>query len=264
VFPSTSSDRRVGGRYREVALCEALGQWKAPRFSDELQSFVRRARGGILATPKCSRFPGATRGRGRRWGVQAPSSWPPYRCVHADSRVSGLKGGVLRNVVLALRRRALGCSQSRSGNRAWQGELLSAEVGSSIGVLGLRRWLQKSVRGIRSREAILVAAGAGDGGLAQGGFVCWKAKGCLESDEPETVSSTKNLRRVACWRKTFGTKDAFSLHGLLAERVLASWRWRLRLFDGDTDVRATALTNSTVVTSRCGCARLSGEVSRVT
>lgn len=124
--------------------------------------------------------------------------------------------------------------------------------------------MQKSARGIRSREAILVAAGAGDGGLAHGGCVRRKAKGCLESDEPETVSSTKNLRRVACWRKTFGTTDAFSLHGLLVELVLASWRWRLRLFGGDTDVRATALTNSMVVISRCGCARLSGEVSRVT
>lgn len=123
--------------------------------------------------------------------------------------------------------------------------------------------MQKSARGIGLREAIPVAAGVGDGGLAHGG-VHQKAKGCLESGEPETARSAKDLRRVACWWKTFGAVEALSLHGRLVESVLARWRRRLRQSDGDTNVRAAALTNSTAVTGCSAFVRLSGEVSRMT
>lgn len=124
--------------------------------------------------------------------------------------------------------------------------------------------MQKSAGGIGLREAVPVVAGMGDGGLAASGFGCWNAKRCRELGEPETASSTKDLWRVTCWWKAFGAVEALSLHGLVVEPVLARWKRRLRQSVGETDVRATALSASVVVTGHIGLARLSGEVGRMT
>jgi hypothetical protein len=153
-------------------------------------------------------------------GVRVRSSWPLHRCVQADSEVPGLQERRSSDRRFGTSVSCSCCSQSREGNLAWQGDCFLVGVESSIGVPGLCRWLQKSVRGIGLREAIPVVAGAGDGGLAHGGFHR-KAKGCRDSGEPETASPTKGLRRVTCWWKAFGAAETSSLHGLLVEPVLA-------------------------------------------
>lgn len=83
----------------------------------------------------------------------------------------------------------------REGDLSGQEDVLLIEVRSSIGVLGLCCWLQKSARGVGFREATLVAAGVGDGGLAPRRFRRG-AKGRLESGEPETGRRRKGLRRA--------------------------------------------------------------------
>jgi len=96
-------------------------------------------------------------------------SGPLHRCVQADSRRLRLArvrrkarswGYGFRLVLLAARG---GASQRRRSRRR---NLVGGEVGLFARCARVPFWLQKSARGVGLREAILVAAGVGDGGLA--------------------------------------------------------------------------------------------------
>jgi hypothetical protein len=80
--------------------------------------------------------------------------------------------------------------------------------------------LQKSARGVGLREAILVAARAGDGGLALRQQTVEGRKGVASSTSWERLVAAKGLWRVTRWWKASWTGKATAFHGVAVEAVL--------------------------------------------
>jgi hypothetical protein len=84
-------------------------------------------------------------------------------------------------------------------------------------------WLHKSVSGVRSRSATVVAAVEADGDLALG-----REPGAKRDRErsPGLAArrEVKGPRRVACWLQTLGVVETGILHGVKAKAVLVG-RW---------------------------------------
>jgi hypothetical protein len=128
-------------------------------------------RGEPRPLPRPGDLPGSPGRKGRQWGARVPSSGPLHRCVHAGSWGLGrcewrldwrLPGASVSGSCCSPPREAtLGGTAVRETN-------LRAKVHALDRCARALYWLQKSARGVGSREAISVAAGVGDGGLAPG------------------------------------------------------------------------------------------------
>lgn len=176
------------------------------------------------------------------WGARALESRPLRRCVQADSRVTRSVRGAQRVPPVVS---AAGTHGSRRvGPRGWhrsESRAIAVRVrsGSSSGVPRIPSWLQKSSSSVWPREATPVAAGVGDGGLAQSGDR--RRRNTLTGPVPETAIGPLGSRRAARWWKASRTVAAVALHGAAGKAVLAR---RLvapsRTPAGDGGVRVTA------------------------
>lgn len=165
VLPTSQS--MCGSAVSRVGSRKTLRQWKAPRCSRRVAA-VRAAdpAGNLGCFHPVSLFQAWQDGSGddEVSGLLLVSLYTaacmPARGFSTDA------GGASRsaNSEPWFRARVARCRE-RATSRGGRNSFL-IEVRSSIGVLGLCCWLQKSARGIGLREAVPVAAGAGDGGLA--------------------------------------------------------------------------------------------------
>jgi hypothetical protein len=103
-------------------------------------------------------------------------------------------------------------------------------------------WLHKSVSGVRSREAMPVAAGEADGDLARGQEP--RAKRHRErSPGGNTWRKAKGPRRVAFWLQTLGVVEPRAFHEATVKAMLVGRQARRQSGQpaGDESVRSRPL-----------------------
>lgn len=101
--------------------------------------------------------------------------------------------------------------------------------------------MQKPVRGAGLREAMPVAAGMGDGGLAQTRETAAGEMASRFQAASRGVGRKKGLTEAAYRWKASWAEETVRLHGLAVEPVLARWIARLPRTSGRQGRRSSAL-----------------------